>query len=121
MGQQILLSLGDLTDIHHRQQALRSLLSRRYRRLDESLDERILRAKKEGTDPGHTREEWERIQQEELALVRGQITDLESEILYAREQNTDLRKTLARAKRLKASQAPKSRHGQTPDPKATRQ
>lgn len=109
MGQQILLSLADLTDIHHRRQALRSLLSRRYRRLDESLDNRILRAKKERTDPGHSREEWERIHQQELELTRRQIADLELEILYAREQNTDLKKTMARAKRLKAGQAPKSR------------
>jgi hypothetical protein len=109
VGQQILLSLADLTDIHHRQQALRSLLSRRHRRLHESLDERILRAEKDGTEPDLTREEWERLHQQELVHVRGQIADLEREILYAREQGTDLRKTMARAKRLKAAQPSKSR------------
>jgi len=108
VGQQVLLSLADLTDIHYRQQALRSLLSRRYRRLDEPLDERILRARKDGTDPGLTREEWERLHEQELLDLKRQIADLELEILYAREQGTDIKKTMARAKRLKASQ-PKSR------------
>lgn len=109
VGQQVLLSLADLTDIHHRQQALRSLLSRRNRRLNEPLDDRILRAKKDGTDPGLPREEWERLHQQELLVLREQIADLELEISYAREQGTDIKRTMARAKRLKAIQAPKSR------------
>jgi|SRR6185295_10802675 len=109
VGQQILLSLADLSDIHHRQQALKSLLSRRYRRLNESLEQRIVRAKKDGTDPGVTREEWECLHKQELVQVRGQIADLELEIVYAREQGTDLKRTMARAKRLKASQPPRSR------------
>jgi hypothetical protein len=109
VGQQTLLSLADLSDIHRRQQALRTLLSRRYRRLHETLDQRILRSRKDGTDPGLTREEWQCVHEQELMQVKVQISDLELEILYAREQGTDLKRTMARAKRLKAAQAPKSR------------
>jgi hypothetical protein len=109
MSQHLLLSLADLADIHRRQQALKSLVGRRHRRLHESLDHRITRARKDGTDPGLSREEWARLHEEELLYLRGQIADLQLEIVDARVRRTDLKRTLARAKRLKASQGAKSR------------
>src|SRR5574341_737525 len=100
MGQHLLLSLADLADIHRRQQALKSLVGRRHRRLHESLDHRITRARKDGTDPGLTREEWVRLHEQELAHLRGQLADLQLEMVHARVQGTDLKRTMARAKRL---------------------
>lgn len=109
LGRHVLLSLADLDDIHRRQQALKSLLNRRHRLLHESLEQRIIRARKEGQDGHLTRDEWLSRHEQELVKVRGQIADLELEILYARDQGTQLRKTMARAKRLKDTQPSKSR------------
>lgn len=109
LGQHILLSLADLADIHRRRQALKSLVSRRHRRLRESLDQRIIRARKDGIDSDLTRAEWVLLHEEELMHVRGEIADLQVEMVYAREQGADLKRAMARAKRLKASQPPKSR------------
>lgn len=109
LGQHVLLSLADLESIHRRQQALKSLMSRRHRRLQESLEDRILRARRDGTDPGLSQEEWARLHEEELVHARKQIDDLELEMLCVREQATDLKRTMARAKRLRERQSPKSR------------
>jgi hypothetical protein len=109
MGQHVLLSLSDLADIHRRKQALKSLVSRRHRQLHESLDHRITRARKSGTDPGLSRDEWGRLHEQELLRLRGQIADLQLEMVHARTRGMDLKRTMARAKRLKANQTPKSR------------
>ena len=61
VGQHILRSLGDLADIDHRQQALKSLVGRRHKRLHESLDDRIRRARRDREGTGLTREEWARL------------------------------------------------------------
>ena len=107
VGKYILDSLADLELIQRRQVALRSLVSRRNKRLNESLERRITRAKDEGVDPGLTREEWVRLHNDELANVRGQLADLELEMIHAREQGADLKRAMARAKRQKASQPQK--------------
>lgn len=108
IGKYVLDSLADLALIHRRQQALKSLVSRRHKRLSESLDRRIIRAREEGLELELTREEWVRLHNEELAQVRGQLADLQLEMVHAREQGADLKRAMARAKRQRASHPAKS-------------
>ena len=108
LGKYILDSLVDLEHIQRRQEALKSLVNRRNKRLNESLDRRIIRAREEGLEPELTREEWVRLHNEELAHVRGQLADLQMEMLHAREQGADLKRAMARAKRQRENQPPKS-------------
>lgn len=106
MGKYVVESLAQLEQIHLRQQALQSLMSRRRKQLRESLDHRIKRAGKDGIGSSLTRGEWVRLHREEIAHVRGQLADLQQEIAHARAQGTAVRRTMARAKRLRATPHP---------------
>jgi hypothetical protein len=109
LGNNVVETLAQLARIHLRQQALKSLVARRHKRIQESLDHRITRAKKEGKGNDLTRGEWVSLHKQELAHVRGQLADLQLEIAHAREQGTALRRIVARAKRLRGTQPPVAR------------
>lgn len=96
-------------EIELRQRALKSLLLMRQKRLRESLDHRIKRARKDGEGENLTRAEWAKLHKQEIARVREQLADLQLESAYTRGQLTKLKRTLAKAKRLKASQSSSTR------------
>jgi hypothetical protein len=108
VGKQMLDNLETLAHIHRRQEALRSLIRRRHKRLRETLDHRILRGKEEGIEPGPTREDWLRFHNGELTHLRGQLANLQLEMLQARAQRASLRRAMVRAKRVRAHERRKA-------------
>ena len=103
MGRQVLDCLTELAQIRRRQQALNALLERCRKRLDEPLDQRIKRGKEQRPDFDLTREDWLRLHEQERARARERMSDLQLEMAQSKEQGTDLRRAMVRAKRVRNS------------------
>lgn len=106
VGKDMAEGLAQVERIHLRRQALRTLVTRRNKQLQESLDHRIKRARRDGVGTDFTRAEWESLHQQEIAHVRGQLADFQLKMTHVREELTALKRTLGRARRLKAAQSP---------------
>ncbi|MGH7254913.1 MAG: hypothetical protein ACREI3_03975 [Nitrospirales bacterium] len=98
-----LLSEQDL--IVRRQRAIKSLLAMRVRRLRESLDQRIKRAHRDGMWEGLTRAQCKALHDEEKALVRRQLAELEREGRRSRGELYKVKLAKLRAERARASQS----------------
>ncbi|MCH6557785.1 MAG: hypothetical protein IH803_06175 [Nitrospirae bacterium] len=101
--------LAEELAMQRRQRALKSLVVLRNRRLRESLDQRIRRARMEGLWTGLTRAQCAILHNQEKARVRKRLLELEHECVLGRGRLTGIKRAKARARRRRASQLEVSR------------
>lgn len=95
--------MTEQAEIELRQRALKSLVSKRQRLCDESLDQRIKRAGKQGLWGGLSRAECRGLHRQEITHLKGQLEDLHVETMLARRELTTLKQAMRRAERARAA------------------
>ncbi len=93
---------AEQAEFQFRQRALKSLMSMRNKQLRESLDQRIMRARRGGAWTDLTRAECAILHKQEKARAQEQLAILQLACTRTRWQLTESRRAMARSRRAMA-------------------
>lgn len=103
MSESLRTLLTEQDDLKRRQRALHTLATTRQRRLRESLDTRIARARRSGEWHNLSRDECQLLHDQEKAMAQDQLARLERETVRGRTLLANIRKAKARLRRQRAA------------------
>lgn len=105
LGTDIRGIMAEEAEVQRRQQALKSLMMMRAKKLRESLDQRIKRARSRGEWTMLSKAECADLHKQEKAYLRSQLDQLRSEQNRTKGRLAALKRAKARAQRIRAAEA----------------
>jgi hypothetical protein len=105
LGTDIRGIMAEEEEVQRRQEALKSLMTMRAKKLRESLDQRIKRARSGGDWTMLSKAECADLHKQEKAHLKSQLEQLQSEQVRTRGKLTALKRAKARAQRIRAAEA----------------
>ncbi|MBM4139616.1 MAG: hypothetical protein FJ244_09155 [Nitrospira sp.] len=105
LGTDIRGIMAEEEEAQRRQDALKSLMTMRSRKLRESLEQRIKRARTSGDWTMLSKAECADLHKQEKAHLKSQLEQLQTEQVRTRGKLTVLKRAKARAQRIRAAEA----------------
>ncbi|CUQ67298.1 hypothetical protein [Candidatus Nitrospira inopinata] len=105
LGTDIRGIMAEEEEVQRRQEALKSLMIMRTKKLRESLDQRIKRARSRGDWMMLSKAECADLHKQEKAYLRSQLEQLRFEQNRTKGKLTALKRAKARAQRIRAAEA----------------